>query len=56
MKVFVRRDYLAVLGQFLCGISPELIREGFEGLIDADTLEAYLVDIQERYQDVIKWS
>lgn len=56
MKVFVRRDYLAVLGQFLCGISPELIREGFDGLIDSDALEAYLVDVQERYRNVIEWA
>lgn len=56
MKVFVKREYLAVLGQFLSGVSPEVIRDACEGLIDSDVLEGYLADIQERYQDVIKWS
>jgi hypothetical protein len=56
LKVFVKREYLAVLGQFLSGVSPEVIRDACEGLIDSDVLEGYLADIEERYQDVIKWS
>jgi len=56
LKVFVMQNYLLVVKFFLSGISPEEIRNHFDGLIERSELEGYLVDVRERYEDVIKWS
>jgi hypothetical protein len=55
MKIFNKTQYMSVLGQYISGVSPGDIRELYKDFIDKNELDDYLIDISQRYKDVINW-
>jgi hypothetical protein len=55
MPAFNDLYYSKIASDYLVGVSPDLIRERFEGLIPSVELEAILAYVMHRYSEVISW-